>query len=129
MPNNTMVFKHPGPQSVDGVSFDYLIVLDEELDATYADGWSKSPAEAKAAYDATHAPAPDVVVQPGDTVQIEGVTNAIGEPVTFVAPSEVDTAAPTRAELWQKATELGIAFDGRSSDKTLAGKIADALKA
>lgn len=44
------------------------------------------------------------------------------------APQE-DSAAPTRAELEAKATELGIKFDGRTSDKTLGEKIAAALKA
>lgn len=129
MPNNTMLFKHPGPQSQDGVSFEYLIVLDEDLDAAYGDGWSRSVPEAKAAYDATHAPAPDVIVKPGDTVQVEGVTDALGEPLTFTAPSEVESPMPTRAELEQKADELGIKYDGRSTDKALAAKIADALKA
>lgn len=36
---------------------------------------------------------------------------------------------PTRAELDAKATELGIKFDGRMSDKTIADKIAENLKA
>lgn len=44
------------------------------------------------------------------------------------APQE-ESAAPTRAELEAKATELGIKFDGRTSDKTLGEKIAAALKA
>lgn len=39
----------------------------------------------------------------------------------------VDDAPPTRDELERKATELGISFDGRSSDKKLAEKIAEAL--
>ena len=41
--------------------------------------------------------------------------------------AENDDAAPTRAELEQKATELGIKFDGRTADKTLAKKIEEAL--
>lgn len=47
------------------------------------------------------------------------------KPVVVVAS---DNAPPTRAELETKAKELGIAFDGRTGDKTIAGKIADALK-
>lgn len=39
-----------------------------------------------------------------------------------------EDAPPTRAELEAKATELGIKFDGRTADKTLAAKIAEALK-
>ena len=45
------------------------------------------------------------------------------------APHHVaDNAPPTRAELEQKATELGIAFDGRWGDKKLSAVIADKLK-
>jgi hypothetical protein len=38
-----------------------------------------------------------------------------------------DNAAPTRAELEAKATELGIRFDGRTKDKKLGQLIADRL--
>ena len=46
-----------------------------------------------------------------------------------VAPAPVpeDNAAPTRAELEAKATELGIRFDGRTKDKKLKKLIQDAL--
>ena len=39
-----------------------------------------------------------------------------------------DNAPPTREELEAKATELGIKFDGRTSDKSLAAKIQSALE-
>jgi hypothetical protein len=38
-----------------------------------------------------------------------------------------DDAAPTRAELEAKATELGIRFDGRTRDKKLGQLIQDRL--
>lgn len=38
-------------------------------------------------------------------------------------PDQDDNAAPTREELEAKATELGIKFDGRTTDKSLAEKI------
>ena len=38
-----------------------------------------------------------------------------------------DDAAPTRAELEAKATELGIRFDGRTNDKKLGQLIQDRL--
>jgi len=41
------------------------------------------------------------------------------------APAE---PAPTRAELEQKAAELGVGFNSRTSDATLADRIAAALK-
>jgi len=55
---------------------------------------------------------------------------AAAEPVPTPTPSAVpaDSAEPTRAELEQKATELGIKFDARYGDKTLAKRIQAALK-
>jgi len=44
-----------------------------------------------------------------------------------VKPAE-SADAPTRAELEIKANELGIKFDGRTSDKTLLSKIDEATK-
>ena len=47
-----------------------------------------------------------------------------------VAPTPepvIDDAAPTRAELEAKATELGIRFDGRTKDKKLGQLIQDKL--
>jgi hypothetical protein len=38
-----------------------------------------------------------------------------------------DDAPPTRAELEEKARELGIKFDGRTSDKKLLANISAAL--
>lgn len=39
-------------------------------------------------------------------------------------PEPADDAPPTRAELEQKAKELGIPFNARTSDKVLAERIA-----
>lgn len=44
------------------------------------------------------------------------------------AVDPINDGAPTRAELEQKATELGLKFDGRTSDKKLGEMIAEALK-
>lgn len=41
--------------------------------------------------------------------------------------TNADDPAPTREELEQKATELGIKFDGRTTDAKLAAYIAKAL--
>lgn len=40
-----------------------------------------------------------------------------------------EDAPPTRSELEQKATEIGVKFDGRTSDKKLRDLIAAALEA
>ena len=50
----------------------------------------------------------------------------ISEPVEAAVPDE--DAPPTREELETKATELGIPFNGRTSDKKLSGLIATALQ-
>jgi hypothetical protein len=47
-------------------------------------------------------------------------------PVESTVPD--DSAPVTRAELEAKATELGIPFNGRTSDKKLSGLIATALQ-
>ena len=39
-----------------------------------------------------------------------------------------DNAPPTRAELEAKATELGLKFDGRTTDRKLLAAIDAALK-
>jgi hypothetical protein len=39
-----------------------------------------------------------------------------------------DNSAPTRVELEEEAAALGIKFDGRTTDKSLADKIEAALK-
>ena len=50
------------------------------------------------------------------------------EAAAAIAKPASEDAPPTRAELEQKATELGIAFDGRWGDKKLSAAIADKLK-
>jgi hypothetical protein len=49
--------------------------------------------------------------------------------VEVVETAPEDDAAPTRAELEAKATELGIRFDGRTKDKKLGQLIQDRLSA
>ena len=39
-----------------------------------------------------------------------------------------EVSAPTRQELESKASELGVSYDGRTSDKKLAERIAKALE-
>lgn len=125
---NTMLYKAPGPHEIHGGRFDYLIVEDDKVEDALADGWHLTTPEAKAAHEASIKVEP-VHVQPGDTVQIDGVTDGLGEPVTFVAPESVEITPPTRDEIEQKASELGIKFDGRWGDKKLADAIVEKLKA
>jgi hypothetical protein len=95
-----LVYKTPGPFTHGGGTHDYIAVNDDaELEQRLAEGWFKSMLEA-----------------------IEGKTSASEQ-------EEEDNSAPTRAEMEAKAKELGIAFDGRTSDAKLLGKINDALNA
>jgi hypothetical protein len=67
-----------------------------------------------------------------DTVIVEGdVTEHINSgwfanPLDcWAEPAAPDEAAPTRSELEEKATELGVRFDGRTTDAKLSKLIAE----
>lgn len=93
------LFKFGGVELIDGENFTSIIAHDEDHEAALlGDGWHSSPDAAKIA---------EAKIDPPD------------------AP---DGGSPTRAELEQKANELNIRFDGRTSDEKLAAKIAEALK-
>lgn len=101
-----MLYVHPGREQIHGSTFDTRIVGSaEELEAAKAEGWSVGTDEAKAAFAAKQA-----------------AKSAPAEPASdAVTP-------PTREELEQKAGELGIKFDGRTSDKKLSDLIAATLE-
>ena len=61
--------------------------------------------------------------------QAEAAAQAEAQAVEVVDTAPDDNAAPTRAELEAKATELGIRFDGRTKDKKLGQLIQDRLSA
>lgn len=113
-----LVYRCPGLHfGPDGTTYNALGVEDDaQLYAALEKGWSKS--------------------------LVEAVSTYLGSPDEFVADSvpNVNTAAdeensegdeqnpPTREELEQKANELGIKFDGRTTDRKLLEKIEEALK-
>lgn len=102
MKNATMLYKAPGPHEIHGGHFDYTIVdADEEgaIEGAKAEGWFETTDEAKAAADEAKAK----------------------------RESELN-APPTRAELEAKATELGLKFNDKTSDKKLADLIAASLE-
>lgn len=102
----TIVYKPAGPHQRQGGTFDYKgVSTQEELDAAIADGWDESFAE-----------------------MLEPKAKIVEAPEPEPEPEPANDAAPTRAELEQKATELGLKFDGRTSDKKLGEMIAKALK-
>lgn len=102
MKNATMLYKCPGPHEIHGGHFDYTIIdADEEgaVEAAKADGWFETTTEAKEAADIAKA-------------KREAELNA----------------PPTRAELEAKATELGLKFNDKTSDKKLADLIAATIE-
>ena len=56
------------------------------------------------------------------TVAGKAAPNVVEQPIDEVS-------GPTRSELESKASELGVSYDGRTSDKKLAERIAKALEA
>lgn len=92
-----------------------VVHTQEALDAALADGWSLDQYAAKAAHEAAA-----LAAQPA-AAEVAGDAGAAASAVPAA------DAPPTRAELEQKAAELGVKFGGRVSDKTLAQRIADKL--
>lgn len=109
----TIVYKVPGKYKAPGGkgrTYDYCGAQDQiEFDALIASGWFETIAEAQ---DAQNKPAPAAQVAP-QAVQVQ---------------ASADNAPPTRVELEIKAAELGIKFDGRTTDAKLSERIDEALK-
>ena len=100
-----LVFKRNGPHwGPPGIKYDSKGVRPEELEEALAQGWH-----------------PDFLVALGLVDARLSDQPAADHP----AETQDDNSAPTRAELEQKATELKIKFDGRTSDARLAEKIAE----
>lgn len=98
-----MIYRAGGNEEIHGGRFDTRIVRDvDEQDAALLDGWSLTT---DAAREAARPAAAPVAVIPDDN------------------------APPTRAELEQKAAELGIEFSPRIGDAKLAERIAEKLAA
>jgi len=107
-----LVYKAKGRFQRKNGTYDYTEVKDaEDLSSKLADGWFETLEAAIASKKtATFAATP------------------VSEPEKPVSePSVDDNAPPTREELETKATELGIKFDGRYSDKRIASLIDEAL--
>lgn len=115
-----LVYRCPGPHfGPDGTTYDSLGVNDDEqLRAALADGWAESLVKAVSIY-----------LHP---VEFDG---SVGNSVPDVDSAEEkeiidgdENAPPTREELEQKANELGIKFDGRTTDRKLLEKIEEVLR-
>jgi hypothetical protein len=109
----SFVYKGKGKHQGNGGTFDLLVVQNaEELSEKLSEGWFLNHGEAiEASKSKGFAATP-----------VSKPVEPVSEPVLD------DSAPPTRKELETKATELGIKFDGRYSDKRLLQLIEEALK-
>ena len=132
-----MVYISPGMSTTRGGTFDYTVANDEEgLAHLLASGWFETIAEALAGEREEPEPEVEDVPEPEAEPEPEPVVEAVEEepaPVETVEPEpepepEPDySIEPTREELEIKANELGIKFDGRTTDKKLQQRIEDYL--
>jgi hypothetical protein len=98
------VYRKADRRREDNSAFETLWVSNEsEHEAALSDGWSNDVISALAQKDKTSASSGNVDAVVGDDLP------------------------PTRDELETKAVELGLKFDGRTSDRKLALLIAEAL--
>lgn len=104
------VFIGGGQETIEGRQFTSKLVNDaDELEAAQAAGWHETTTEAAEAEDAAK------LAEQGKK-----------DPVANNDEHDSDTP-PTRAELEQKATELGVEFSSKLGDKKLAERIAAKL--
>lgn len=109
----TFVYKPHGPGKFKGKRYSYRAVEDEaERQLMLKEGWMATREEACGFAAPIAAP-----------IEPEKVEEKLEEMV-----AEVDEAPPTREELEQMAKELGIKFDGRTSDKKLIALIGEKVE-
>lgn len=111
--NQTMLYKCPGPHEIHGGHFDYTIVEEEGIEAAKAAGWHLTTPEAKDAHEAA---------------LIAAAKTKEDEHLALLSLGDA-TKPPTRDELKQKATELGLLFHPNTGDEKLAALIAAATEA
>lgn len=105
-----MLYRAPGDLRIDGSTFSTHIVADaDEQAAALADGWSLTSPDALAAKKAREDAAAAAVEQAAESVAAQALSD--------------DTRPPSREELEQMATTLGLPFSARVSDKKLAALV------
>jgi len=126
------LYKVPGKLRLkSGLTYGVLDVFDtRSMENSLARGWHLTLEAAVAAVEASARPA---VAAPQAAAIVSAPAIAEKPAVVDTEPQveqacEPDDAPPTRAELEEKARELGIKFDGRTSDKLLLKRISEALE-
>ena len=115
-----LVYRCPGAHfGPDGTTYDSLGVKDDEqLRAALAEGWAESLVKAVSIYFHPVKFDESVVVAVPDVDAAEAEEIKEGD----------EGSPPTREELEEKANELGIKFDGRTTDRKLLEKIEEVLR-
>lgn len=109
---STMLYRCPGPHRLHDVDCEYVIVGDDEIDSHLSGGWHRTPTEA-GAHKPSAAPDPE-------RAQAEALAARNAADAQAIAGVR---AWAGRATLEAKARELGLKFDGRTSDKRLQAMI------
>ncbi len=123
------VYRCPGQYVMtDGLSWDCKTANDQaEFDAALQSGWFATLADASLA--AGERAYTMRKIAPWRKKRIKAKKTTTPAIVQSTPVESVDNNAPaTRDELEQKANELGVKFDGRTTDKRLGEKIEAALK-
>lgn len=100
-----MVFKAPGPEKIHGHMVQFVVVDEPEADDKLAAGWHLTAIAAGEAHLAEQ--------------QAAAEAQRAATEAEAVKELEDDAKPPTRDELEQMATKLGIVFSARVSDRKL----------
>lgn len=100
----TMIFKSPGPHLIHGVKVEFRVIDDEAVPQAEDDGWSLTAIDAGSAR----------------TNREKAAAESADEETAKALANETP---PTREELEQMATKIGIPFSARVSDKKLRALI------
>lgn len=100
-----MIYRVGNAAVLESGKYDFLVISEAEYESAIAEGWHLDQYAAKGAHEAANEPARPQQLPP------------------------VADDPPTREELEAKATELGLSFDGRTSDAKLAARIEEAMAA
>jgi hypothetical protein len=123
------VYRCPGQYTMtDGLSWDCKTANDQdEFDAALQSGWFATLADAGLSAGDRAYVARKIAPWRKKRIKAKKTTAPATAQAKTVQPVD-DNAPATREELEQKAVELGIKFDGRTTDKRLGEKISAALK-
>lgn len=120
-----IVYRCPGEHSLPGGSYAYRgVKSEEELEKALSEGWFNTIGEA---VEGKHLPKVDAEKDEREKLEAEQAEKdriAAEEK----AKKDAESTPPTREEMEVKAKELGVKFDGRTSDEKLLERINEKLE-